>query len=414
MKTVKIRKLLLFFPIFSPFFLFTSCFKIDFNFENLNEQKNSKSNQNENEKSFFFNSIMQGLGTNPTKPKVRFSGIFSNFEIENLQLGQNDQKYSGLEEVLVKFFNILNDKNLNFETKKTLFEKLLKKLNSSKFKIDLGVKKDQENINFPKKNLNSKEPVFTNTEDENFYQEQVNLFKSSKNLENFLKVRDKNLFIEEKLIEQKKQWNPLIKIIFQINLTNYQVDLIQFSQELIRDIIVSIINFTTNQEKIISQERELKSKILKLSVQKEKFLESNSKNSSYEVSKTENKLNKTRKNLEELTKINQQIANLNAEFEKLKQSNLEILKSDIKKISNLLVKFFNPSIHVSVNKKNVFFNEVDLKVNNQLAFSKFFEFFSKNLQPNLAKFGISSPFETLGDQKTNFIKKFFLPLISEK
>lgn len=64
---------------------------------------------------------MKGLPKNQEKPRTSFSGILDQSKIEELKIGQIDEKdYFGLEEILVQFFNTYNT-NMDFGQKRFFF-----------------------------------------------------------------------------------------------------------------------------------------------------------------------------------------------------------------------------------------------------------------------------------------------------
>lgn len=187
-------------------------------------------------------------------------------------------------------------------------------------------------------------------------------------------------------------------------MARFHLDFIQATQNMSKNIIVSIINYIINFEKTKKQEEEKQAEINILLREKER-IELKIKE------KTSEKSNKNDEITRKIEEISQKIINLNGILEQLKQKNLQILKNNVKKICDFLANFFDPIYHYSMKSDYVFQNESDLRVNNQLAFSKFFSFFTKNLKEKLTKYGIESPFAILEEEKTKLIEKYFLPLI---
>ncbi|WP_232034215.1 hypothetical protein [Mesomycoplasma dispar] len=372
--------------------------------------KNKKNYDSEREKPFVFESIMKGLSKNQRKPTTKFKGIFTEKEIENLQIGQiNEQQYFGFEEVLVKFFNTLNDQG-ELKKKELLFTYLKKRIESANLKINLGIKDDKEYINQKNPSVEIVHPFFDDVNDRIFYNEQLELFESDKNLEKYLDKKKKYLFIEENFIKEKKQWNPVIKLIFQLNMARFHLDFIEITQNMIKNIIISIIDFVINLENTKREEKKIETEIDNLFEQKRKIEIEMSKENIQEL-KPEEKVKLKEENSKKLEKVSEKIKDKKEKLEKIKQKNLQILKTNVKKISDFLTKFFDPIFHYSMKSDYVFQNEFDLRVNNQLAFSKFFEFFTKNLKEKLIEYNIDSPFSILGKEKKQLIEKYFLQLI---
>ncbi|MXR10707.1 hypothetical protein DR088_00740 [Mycoplasma hyopneumoniae] len=394
---------------FLPAFFLSSCFKIDFNLLNSGYKKKLNSTSKLGE-TFIFDSVMKGLSKNFKKPQTKYNGFLTKEVIQNLKIGQikgetneKPDEYFGLEEVIVKFFNTLENKD-NFEKKEQLFLLLKQKIETTDFKLNLEIKDDKEYVSQKDAKIKIEDPIFNDQSDRDFYIEQKELFESDKDLNKFLEKKKKYLFLEEKFINEEKQWNPVIKLIFQLNMARFHLDFIQATQNMSKNIIVSIIDYIINFEKTKKQEEEKQAEINILLREKEQ-IELKIKE------KTSEKSNKNDEITRKIEEISQKIINLNGILEQLKQKNLQILKNNVRKICDFLTNFFDPIYHYSMKSDYVFQNESDLRVNNQLAFSKFFSFFTKNLKEKLTKYGIESPFAILEEEKTKLIEKYFLPLI---
>ncbi|WP_220189979.1 hypothetical protein [Mesomycoplasma flocculare] len=395
---------------FFSLFLLVSCFQIDLNMNsNYNKAKNSVTSVNK--KSFVFQSVMTGLPKSQKKPATKFVGMLTYEEIENLKVGQiNEEEYFGFEEVLVKFFNTL-DAEVEFKTKEQLFMNLRRKIELVNSKINLGIKEDKEYISQKNSEIKIKQPVFEDESDRSFYKEQIELFESDKDLKKFLEKKNKYLFIEENFIKEQKQWNPVIKLIFQLNMARFHLDFIEITQQITKNIIIAIIDYVINLEATKKTEQKLTSEINNLSEQKSKIeLEIKKEKENIQLKLQEkDKLNE--ETYKKIEKISQKIVEKKVSLEELKQKNSQILRLDVKKIIDFLASFFDPILHYSIKSDYVFQNEINLRVNNQLAFSKFFEFFTKNLKKKLKKYNLESPFSIMGEKKRIIIEKYFIPII---
>ncbi len=405
-KLKKNIKILIFFKLtwILPVFLFVSCFKININSIHWQNKGKIKSNTGKL-KPFVFETIMKGLPKNQGKPRTKFSGILDQSKIEELKIGQIDEKeYFGLEEILVQFFNTFYS-NMDFSQKKVLFLSLKEKIKNIDLTLNLGANDDgqyfDENLGF----INITDLNINNLDDQKFYEEQINIYKS-KSLDEFLKNKEKHLFIEEKLIAEKRQWNPVVKLIFHINIARFYLYFIKLSQELTRNIIISIIDFAIKLDDSKKEESKISQQINELFKQKEKL------KTKSEKEQEKNKLAKSDSiNLEQ--KIDQEIQALKEKLKTIKENNFLTLKSLVNEINQFLKEFFDPKIHYSMNSDYVFLNEPTLYINNQLAYGKFFQFFTENLKDKYDEFGIDSPFLIMGEDKTNLVKKYFLPLLKD-
>ncbi|MDW2921508.1 hypothetical protein R7X17_02420 [Mesomycoplasma ovipneumoniae] len=347
---------------------------------------------------------MKGLPKNQEKPRTKFSGILDQNKIEELKIGQIDEKdYFGLEEILVQFFNTYNT-NMDFSQKKVLFLSLKEKIKNIDLSLNLGANDDGQYFDENFGTIDITDLNINNLDDQKFYQEQINIYKS-KSLEEFLKNKEKHLFIEEKLIAQKRQWDPVIKLILHINFARFYLHFLNLSQELTRNIIISIIDFSVKSDESKKEENKISQQIKKLFEQKENLKTKSEK-------KDKNKPEKS--DFSALVqKIDQEIQALKEKLKTVKENNFLTLKSLANQINQFLTEFFDPKIHYSMNSDYVFLNEPKLYINNQLAYAKFFQFFTENLKDKYDEFGIDSPFSIMGEDKTNLVKKYFLPLIQE-
>ncbi|WNM16737.1 hypothetical protein [Mesomycoplasma ovipneumoniae] len=347
---------------------------------------------------------MKGLPKNQEKPRSKFSGILDQSKIEELKIGQIEEKdYFGLEGILVQFFNTYYS-NIDFSQKKVLFLSLKEKIKNIDLTLNLGANDDGQYFDENFGTIDITDLNINNLDDQKFYQEQINIYKS-KSLEEFLKNKEKNLFIEEKLIAQKKQWDPVIKLILHINFARFYLHFIKLSQELTRNIIISIIDFAIKSDESKKEENKISQQIKELFEQKENLKIKSEK---------EDKNKPEKSDFSALVqKIDQEIQALKEKLKTVKENNFLTLKSLANQINQFLKEFFDPKIHYSMNSDYVFLNEPKLYINNQLAYAKFFQFFTENLKDKYDEFGIESPFSTMGEDKTNLVKKYFLPLIQE-
>ncbi|MDW2923453.1 hypothetical protein [Mesomycoplasma ovipneumoniae] len=347
---------------------------------------------------------MKGLPKNQEKPRTSFSGILNQGKIEELKIGQIEKKdYFGLEEILVQFFNTYNN-SMDFSQKKVLFLSLKEKIKNIDLSLNLGANDDGQYFDENFGTIDITDLNINNLDDQKFYQEQINIYKS-KSLEEFLKNKEKHLFIEEKLIAQKRQWDPVIKLILHINFARFYLHFIKLSQELTRNIIISIIDFTIKSDESEKEENKISQQIKELFEQKENLKAKSEK---------EDKNKPEKSDFSALVqKIDQEIQALKEKLKTLKENNFLTLKSLANQINQFLKEFFDPKIHYSMNSDYVFLNEPKLYINNQLAYAKFFHFFTENLKDKYDEFGIDSPFSIMGEDKTNLVKKYFLPLIKE-
>ncbi len=386
-----------------PVFLFTSCFKININ-STHSQNKGKIKSSTDKLKPFVFETIMKGLPKNQEKPRTSFSGILDQSKIEELKIGQIDEKdYFGLEEILVQFFNTYNT-NMDFSQKKVLFLSLKEKIKNIDLSLNLGANDDGQYFDENFGTIDITDLNINNLDDQKFYQEQINIYKS-KSLEEFLKNKEKHLFIEEKLIAQKRQWDPVIKLILHINFARFYLHFLKLSQELTRNIIISIIDFAIKSDELEKEENKISQQIKELFEQKENLKAKSEK---------EDKNKPEKSDFSALVqKIDQEIQALKEKLKTVKENNFLTLKSLANKINQFLTEFFDPKIHYSMNSDYVFLNEPKLYINNQLAYAKFFQFFTENLKDKYDEFGIESPFSIMGEDKTNLVKKYFLPLIQE-
>ncbi|WP_341491002.1 hypothetical protein [Mesomycoplasma ovipneumoniae] len=348
---------------------------------------------------------MKGLPKNQGKPGTKFSGILDQSKIEQLKIGQFDEKeYFGLEEILVQFFNTFYS-NMDFSQKKILFLSLKEKIKNIDLTLNLGANDDGQYFDENLGLINITDLNINILDDQKFYEEQINIYKS-KSLDEFLKNKEKHLFIEEKLIAEKRQWNPVVKLIFHINIARFYLYFIKLSQELTRNIIISIIDFAIKLDDSKKEESKISQQINELFEQKEN-LKIKSKN--------EQEKNKPAKSdfSSVSQKIDQEIQTLKEKLRTVKENNFLTLKTLVNEINQFLKEFFDPKIHYSMNSDYVFLNEPTLYINNQLAYGKFFQFFTENLKDKYDEFGIDSPFLIMGEDKTNLVKKYFLPLIKD-
>ncbi len=386
-----------------PVFLFVSCFKININ--SIHSQNKGKIKSSTDKlKPFVFETIMKGLPKNQEKPRTSFSGILDQSKIEELKIGQIDEKdYFGLEEILVQFFNTYNT-NMDFSQKKVLFLSLKEKIKNIDLSLNLGANDDGQYFDENFGTIDITDLNINNLDDQKFYQEQINIYKS-KSLEEFLKNKEKHLFIEEKLIAQKRQWDPVIKLILHINFARFYLHFLKLSQELTRNIIISIIDFAIKSDELEKEENKISQQIKELFEQKENLKTKSEK---------EDKNKPEKSDFSALVqKIDQEIQALKEKLKTVKENNFLTLKSLANQINQFLKEFFDPKIHYSMNSDYVFLNEPELYINNQLAYAKFFQFFTENLKDKYDEFGIDSPFSIMGEDKTNLVKKYFLPLIQE-
>ncbi len=386
-----------------PVFLFVSCFKININ--SIHSQNKGKIKSSTDKlKPFVFETIMKGLPKNQEKPRTSFSGILDQSKIEELKIGQIDEKdYFGLEEILVQFFNTYNT-NMDFSQKKVLFLSLKEKIKNIDLSLNLGANDDGQYFDENFGTIDITDLNINNLDDQKFYQEQINIYKS-KSLEEFLKNKEKHLFIEEKLIAQKRQWDPVIKLILHINFARFYLHFLKLSQELTRNIIISIIDFAVKSDELEKEENKISQQIKELFEQKENLKTKSEK---------EDKNKPEKSDFSALVqKIDQEIQALKEKLKTVKENNFLTLKSLANQINQFLKEFFDPKIHYSMNSDYVFLNEPELYINNQLAYAKFFQFFTENLKDKYDEFGIDSPFSIMGEDKTNLVKKYFLPLIQE-
>ncbi|WHF53688.1 hypothetical protein [Mesomycoplasma ovipneumoniae] len=347
---------------------------------------------------------MKGLPKNQEKPSTKFSGILSQSKIEQLKIGQIDEKdYFGLEEILVQFFNTYYS-NIDFGQKKVLFLSLKEKIKNIDLSLNLGANDDGQYFDENFGTINITDLNINNLDDQKFYEEQINIYKS-KSLDEFLKNKEKYLFIEEKLIAQKRQWNPVIKLILHINIARFYLHFLNLSQELTRNIIISIIDFSVKSNDSKKEENKISQQIKELFEQKEKLKTKFEKEEKTKPAKSDFST------LEQ--KIDQEIQALKEKLKTVKENNFLTLKSLANEINQFLKEFFDPKIHYSMNSDYVFLNEPKIYINNQLAYAKFFQFFTENLKDKYDEFGIDSPFSIMGEDKTNLVKKYFLPLIKE-
>ncbi len=398
-------KILFFFKLtwILPVFLFTSCFKININ--SIHSQNKGKiKSSTDKVKPFVFETIMKGLPKNQEKPRTKFSGILDQSKIEELKIGQIDEKdYFGLEEILVQFFNTYYS-NIDFSQKKVLFLNLKEKIKNIDLSLNLGANDDGQYFDENFGTINITDLNINNLDDQKFYEEQINIYKS-KSLDEFLKNKEKHLFIEEKLIAQKRQWNPVIKLILHINIARFYLHFLNLSQELTRNIIISIIDFSVKSDDSKKEENKISQQIKELFEQKEKLKTKFEKEEKTKPAKSDFST------LEQ--KIDQEIQALKEKLKTVKENNFLTLKSLANEINQFLKEFFDPKIHYSMNSDYVFLNEPKIYINNQLAYAKFFQFFTENLKDKYDEFGIDSPFSIMGEDKTNLVKKYFLPLIKE-
>ncbi|WDV48838.1 hypothetical protein PWA39_00935 [Mesomycoplasma ovipneumoniae ATCC 29419] len=386
-----------------PVFLFASCFKININ--SIHSQNKGKIKSSTDKlKPFVFETIMKGLPKNQEKPRTKFSGILDQSKIEELKIGQIEEKdYFGLEEILVQFFNTYYS-NIDFSQKKVLFLNLKEKIKNIDLSLNLGANDDGQYFDENFGTIDITDLNINNLDDKKFYQEQINIYKS-KSLDEFLKNKEKHLFIEEKLIAKKRQWNPVIKLILHINFARFYLHFIKLSQELTRNIIISIINFAIKLDDSKKEENKISQQIKELFEQKENLKTKSEK---------EDKNKPEKSDFSALVqKIDQEIQALKEKLKTVKENNFLTLKSLANEINQFLKEFFDPKIHYSMNSDYVFLNEPKLYINNQLAYAKFFQFFTENLKNKYDEFGIESPFLIMGQDKTNLVKKYFLPLIQE-
>ncbi|WP_341515177.1 hypothetical protein [Mesomycoplasma ovipneumoniae] len=347
---------------------------------------------------------MKGLPKNQEKPRTKFSGILDQSKIEELKIGQIDEKdYFGLEEILVQFFNTYYS-NIDFSQKKVLFLNLKEKIKNIDLSLNLGANDDGQYFDENFGTINITDLNINNLDDQKFYEEQINIYKS-KSLDEFLKNKEKHLFIEEKLIAQKRQWNPVIKLILHINIARFYLHFLNLSQELTRNIIISIIDFSVKSDDSKKEENKISQQIKELFEQKEKLKTKFEKEEKTKPAKSDFST------LEQ--KIDQEIQALKEKLKTVKENNFLTLKSLANEINQFLKEFFDPKIHYSMNSDYVFLNEPKIYINNQLAYAKFFQFFTENLKDKYDEFGIDSPFSIMGEDKTNLVKKYFLPLIKE-
>ncbi len=405
-KLKKNIKILLFFKLtwILPVFLFVSCFKININ--SIHSQNKGKIKSNTDKlKPFVFETIMKGLPKNQEKPTTKFSGILDQSKIEELKIGQIDEKeYFGLEEILVQFFNTFNS-DMDFSQKKVLFLSLKEKIKNIDLTLDLGANDDGQYFDENLGLINITDLNINNLDDQKFYKEQINIYKS-KSLDEFLKNKEKHLFIEEKLIAEKRQWNPAVKLIFHINIARFYLYFIKLSQELTRNIIISIIDFAIKLDDSKKEESKISQQINELFEQKE--------NLKIKSEKEQEKNKPAKSDSSTLAqKIDQEIKALKEKLKTVKENNFLTLKSLVKEMNQFLKEFFDPKIHYSMNSKYVFQNDPPLYINNQLAYGKFFQFFTENLKDKYDEFRIDSPFSIMGEDKTNLVKKYFLPLIKD-
>ncbi|XBE78385.1 hypothetical protein VQY16_01110 [Mesomycoplasma ovipneumoniae] len=347
---------------------------------------------------------MKGLPKNQGKPSTKFSGILDQSKIEQLKIGQIDEKeYFGLEEILVQFFNTYNS-NMDFSQKKVLFLSLKEKIKNIDLTLNLGANDDGQYFDENLGLINIIDLNINNLDDQKFYEEQLNIYKS-KSLDEFLKNKEKHLFIEEKLIAKKRQWNPVVKLIFHINIARFYLHFLKLSQELTRNIIISIIDFAIKLDESKKEESKISQQINELFEQKENLKTKSEK---------EEKNKPAKSDFSSVSqKIDQEIQALKEKLKTVKENNFSTLKSLVNEINQFLKEFFDPKIHYSMNSDYVFLNEPTLYINNQLAYGKFFQFFTENLKDKYDEFGIDSPFSIMGEDKTNLVKKYFLPLIKE-
>ncbi len=386
-----------------PVFLFVSCFKININ--SIHSQNKGKIKSSTDKlKPFVFETIMKGLPKNQEKPRTSFSGILDQSKIEELKIGQIDEKdYFGLEEILVQFFNTYNT-NMDFGQKKVLFLSLKEKIKNIDLSLNLGANDDGQYFDENFGAIDIIDLNINNLDDQKFYEEQIKIYKS-KSLDEFLKNKEKHLFIEEKLIAQKRQWDPVIKLILHINTARFYLHFIKLSQELTKNIIISIIDFAIKSDESEKEENKISQQIKELFEQKENLKAKSEKEDQNKPEKSDFSAL--------VQKIDQEIQALKEKLKTLKENNFLTLKSLANQINQFLKEFFDPKIHYSMNSDYVFLNEDKLYINNQLAYAKFFQFFTENLKDKYDQFGIESPFSIMGQDKTNLVKKYFLPLIQE-
>ncbi|WP_252262963.1 hypothetical protein [Mesomycoplasma ovipneumoniae] len=347
---------------------------------------------------------MKGLPKNQEKPSTKFSGILSQSKIEQLKIGQIEEKdYFGLEEILVQFFNTYYS-NIDFSQKKVLFLSLKEKIKNIDLSLNLGANDDDQYFDENLGLINITDLNINNLDDQKFYEEQINIYKS-KSLDEFLKNKEKHLFIEEKLIAQKRQWDPAIKLILHINIARFYLHFIKLSQELTRNIIISIVDFAIKLDESKNEENKISQQINDLFEQKENLKTKPEKEEKTKPAKSDFA------NLAQ--KIDREIQALKEKLKTVKENNFLTLKSLANEINQFLKEFFDPKIHYSMNSNYVFLNEPKIYINNQLAYAKFFQFFTENLKDKYDEFGIDSPFSIMGEDKTNLVKKYFLPLIKE-
>ncbi|MCN0158243.1 hypothetical protein M2A18_03010 [Mesomycoplasma ovipneumoniae] len=386
-----------------PVFLFASCFKININSIHSQDKGKIKSSTDK-VKPFVFETIMKGLPKNQEKPSTKFSGILSQSKIEQLKIGQIEEKdYFGLEEILVQFFNTYYS-NIDFSQKKVLFLSLKEKIKNIDLSLNLGANDDDQYFDENLGLINITDLNINNLDDQKFYEEQINIYKS-KSLDEFLKNKEKHLFIEEKLIAQKRQWDPAIKLILHINIARFYLHFIKLSQELTRNIIISIVDFAIKLDESKNEENKISQQINDLFEQKENLKTKPEKEEKTKPAKSDFA------NLAQ--KIDREIQALKEKLKTVKENNFLTLKSLANEINQFLKEFFDPKIHYSMNSNYVFLNEPKIYINNQLAYAKFFQFFTENLKDKYDEFGIDSPFSIMGEDKTNLVKKYFLPLIKE-
>ncbi len=384
-----------------PVFLFASCFKININ--SIHSQSKGKIKSNTDKlKPFVFETIMKGLPKNQEKPRTSFSGILDQSKIEELKIGQIEEKdYFGLEEILVQFFNTYYS-SMDFSQKKVLFLSLKEKIKNIDLSLNLGANDDGQYFDENFGTINITDLNINNLDDKEFYQEQINIYKS-KSLDEFLKNKEKHLFIEEKLIAKKRQWNPVLKLILHINFARFYLHFIKLSQGLTRNIIISIIDFAIKSDESEKEENKISQQIKVLFEQKENLKAKSEK---------EDKNKPEKSDFSALVqKIDQEIQALKEKLKTVKENNFLTLKSLANQINQFFKEFFDPKIHYSMNSDYVFLNEPKLYINNQLAYAKFFQFFTENLKDKYDEFGIESAFSIMGEDKTNLVKKYFLPLI---
>lgn len=211
-----------------------SCINFDFRTPKTITNTNILSNETD---VYNFASIISGQKPNPKKPINNFLNLQDWDRVQNVRFGSFENNFVGLDKMVAVFFNIF----YSIKQKEFINQFNEKKLNI--FKNNFKTNFFNSNIkNFEKPQIKRKWKLDDKLK--KFYNEQIIVFDSNYNSNLFFNHRSNSYFIEEYFKNKKIQWEPTLKTLFSFNLLNYNFDFSLKSQDLIQQILLSIIKFS--------------------------------------------------------------------------------------------------------------------------------------------------------------------------